>query len=91
LQPLKEKIKQRRAQMLVHSFLYYKMDSPVISDAQWQHWADELTGLQKEFSGKVDFYDRVFCDWDGSTGCHLPGDPWVETKARYVLSLCERG
>ncbi len=46
-QTIKEKIRQRRSQMLVHSYLYYIEDAALIDDDKWQHWADELYRLQK--------------------------------------------
>ena len=45
---IKAKIRQRRSQMLIHSCLYYEMDDSIVSDDQWQQWADELEVLQKE-------------------------------------------
>jgi hypothetical protein len=76
-----EKIKQRRSQMLIHSYLYYVRDSPVVSDDQWQVWANELTTLQQAHGVTVGFYDAEFADWAGETGCHLPQDEWVTRKA----------
>jgi len=80
-----EKIKQRRAQMLIHCYLYYVLDTAIISDHLWQQWADELTSLQKDNKTHLYFYDDVFKDWDGSTGYHLPKDPWVVRKANQIL------
>lgn len=85
-----ERIKQRRTQMLIHSHLYYRMDAPIISDDQWQSWADELVTLQREHPGAIGWYDAAFADWDGSTGMHLPGDGWIIEKADQVRRLCER-
>ena len=78
-----ELIKRRRSQMLIHSYMYYEKDNPVISDDQWQVWADELEKLQKTYPEhcKLDWYDNVFADWDGATGCHLPRDEWIRKKA----------
>ena len=45
-----EKIRQRRRQMLVHSYIYYELDDSIISDAQWSKWAVELAELQKKWS-----------------------------------------
>ena len=45
---VKEIIRQRRSQMLVHSYLYYRLDKPIISDDTWQKWANELAELQRE-------------------------------------------
>lgn len=90
LQTLPEKINQRRAQMLVHSCLYYWMDETVVSDHKWQEWAEDLVRLQEENKGySTGFYDAVFRDWNGSTGCHLPKDEWVVDKARKVLRYME--
>ena len=84
-----EIIRQRRHQMLVHSYLYYKKDAPVISDDKWQQWANELTDLQTRYpeATKLDFYDEVFADWDGSTGMHLPSDPWLEKRVKELYNV----
>lgn len=81
-----EKIKQRRSQMLIHSFLYYHMDTSVVSDDKWQEWANELQDLQELYPDPIGFYDNVFQDWDGSTGMHLPKDDWVRQKATQLLT-----
>lgn len=89
MSPLKtssEKIKQRRSQMLIHSYLYYHLDTSVISDDQWQQWANELQYLQDLFPDSIGFYDKVFIDWDGSTGMHLPKDNWIRDKAHQLLT-----
>ena len=86
---IKAKIRQRRAQMLVHSCIYYAMDSNIVSDHQWQEWANELQKLQQENPNccKIDFFDFEFKDWDGTTGNHLPyKDPWVWEKAEWLLN-----
>ena len=85
-QSLKEKINQRRAQMLIHSYLYYWVDTSCITDHKWQEWADELVELQEQNKGQpTGFYDNAFEVWSGATGCHLPKDEWVATKARRLL------
>jgi hypothetical protein len=84
VQTLSEKIKQRRTQMLIHSYLYYALDDTVVSDDKWQQWADELTELQKRKS-KIGFYDKEFADWNGSTGMHLPKDKWIIARAKKLL------
>lgn len=83
-------IKRRRAQMLIHSCIYYELDSSVVSDTMWQEWADELERLQKAYPQhcKLGFFDFEFKDWTGATGNHLPlRDPWVIAKAKYVMNL----
>lgn len=85
VQTLSEKIKQRRTQMLVHSYLYYTLDDTIITDEKWQQWADELTELQKQKS-EIGFYDKEFSDWNGSTGMHLPSPAWIVNKAKKLLT-----
>lgn len=70
----REKIKQLRILMLSHSYLYYKLDNPTVSDHKWQEWADNLVTLHDKYGTSIGFYDDVFLDWRGDTGCHLPVD-----------------
>lgn len=87
---LREKIKQRRSQMLIHSCIYYEMDDNLVSDDKWQQWAEELTELQKDCK-EIGFYDREFKDWDGTTGAHLPHrESWVYFKALSIMRYRER-
>ena len=89
-QTVEERIKQLRRNMLIHSYMYYHLDNPIISDDQWQFQADELAELQKKHGIKWDCYDKWFADWDGSTGMHLPADGWVRTTVQYMYDLMER-
>ena len=84
VQTLSEKIRQRRTQMLVHSYLYYELDQNIITDEKWQQWADELVELQKE-KLEIGFYDEAFKDWSGATGMHLPFEDWVKARAKNLL------
>ena len=91
-QTVKEKIRQRRSQMLVHSCLYYEMDESIVSDDKWQQWANELALLQDENPDdcNIDFYDKEFKDWTGASGAFLPlNDPKVRSKAAYILKISE--
>lgn len=90
VQTLYEKIKQRRTQMLVHSYLYYELDENVIDDHKWQQWADELVELHVMWDrfkapSKVGFYDEAFADWTGASGAFLPFDEWVKKRAESLL------
>lgn len=69
-----EKIQQRRYQLLVHSCIYYYLNTNIISDMQWDKWAKELVKLQKDYpqiASQVKLFE-YFNDWDGSTGAFLP-------------------
>ena len=87
---IKAKIKQRRAQMLIHSCIYYELDDNIVSDHRWQSWADELESLQRNNPNccNIGFFDSEFANWTGATGNHLPHrHPWVLAKAQYIIML----
>lgn len=84
---IKEKIRQRRRQMLVHSYIYYELNDNIISDAKWAEWAKELEQLQKNYpkeSEEVEYYDD-FKDWDGSSGAFLNFGENIKTVAKILL------
>lgn len=72
--PVAAKIQQRRYQILVHSLLYYELDTTIVPDDQWAKWATELVSLQKEHPDIAErvIFAEAFKDFDGSTGFHLP-------------------
>lgn len=81
------KIRQRRLQMLVHSFLYYRLDTNVVSDYDFDKWAKELFELQRDYpeeSKSCDLY-KEFRDWTGASGYHLPQYDWVNEIAQRLL------
>lgn len=87
-----EKIQQRRLQMLVHSYIYYRMDDNIVTDHKWSAWATELADLQNKYPDieKQVPFRKGFEDWDGSSGAFLPlNEPWIKTKARKLLGLPE--
>ena len=91
---IKEKIKQRRTQMLVHSCIYYELNDNIVPDSVWQKWADELRDLQNEhpLCCNIEHYDEDFARWDGSTGHHLPlKDQWVLDRANLLLNAHQKG
>ncbi len=85
-------ILRRRLQILVHSCIYYELDSNLVSDRTWSTWAQELVKLQKKYPGiakRVD-YAQEFQDFDGSTGFNLPTrNPEIMNKALYLLKICK--
>ena len=85
-----ERVRQLRLCLLVHSYVYYKLDTNIVSDHQWQSWADELVRMQSPRYPMIDCYDDAFRSWDASTGYHLPADEWVRSKAQYLLRLTGR-
>ena len=90
---IKSKIKQRRLQMLVHSYIYYKLDKNIVDDATWSRWAKELQQLQDKYpdESKEVEWAEAFEGWDGSSGAFLPlDDEWVRQKAMKILEIHDR-
>lgn len=86
-QTVSEKIRQRRRQMLVHSYIYYELNDNIVSDDQWAKWAKELEQLQKDYpeeSKAVEEYAQ-FKDWDGSSGAFLNFGENIKTVAKILL------
>jgi len=85
---IKELIRRRRRQILVHSCIYYRCGTSIVEDSTFDEWAYELVELQKnnpEISKSTLLYDE-FKDFDGSTGFDLPtGEPWVVDKAYRLI------
>ena len=90
MQTVKERMRQRRLQMLIHSYIYYKLDNNIVSDATWSRWAKELQQLQVDYSKEASEVEwaEYFKDWDGSSGAFLPLDnEWVKQTALKVLEV----
>lgn len=83
------KIQQRRYQMLVHSYIYYELNSNIVTDDTWAKWAYELVDLQAKYPeiAKQVIYAKDFETWDGSTGAFLnfKNKPNIITTARRLL------
>ena len=91
--PVAELIQRRRLQMLIHSKLYYDMNTNLIEDRQFDEWGRELVKLQRDNPdiAKRVCYAGAFKDWDASTGAFLPlQDPWVIRKAQQLLNIATK-
>lgn len=87
-----DKIKQRRLQILVHSYIYYELNQNIVTDAKWSQWAKELVDLQIKYpkeSKQVDYYEQ-FIDFDGSTGAFFNYDDFIISKANQLLKLKQK-
>ena len=87
-----EKIQQRRLQMLVHSYIYYELDTNIVSDNQWSKWATELQELQQKYPDieKTVPHRKGFENWDASTGAFLPyKQPQIVSIANHLLGKKE--
>ena len=82
-------IKRLRLCVLVHSIIYYRLNTSVISDFQYDKFAKKLKALQDRFSdlsSAVVEYRKEFEGWDGCSGYNLPlGDIWGYNKAQYLV------
>lgn len=81
-------INRRERQILLHSYMYYDLDKPVIEDNVFDKWSYELFELMKtheaEFK-KSAFYSE-FKHFDGSTGMDLPyRQPFTMKQADILL------
>lgn len=83
-------IRRRRRQILVHSCLYYKMDTNLVGDEQFDKWCAELRELHKKYPQymKINCFDDAFIKWGGFSGFDLPtGDPDIVRKAEQLLRI----
>lgn len=89
---IKALIRRRRRQVWIHSILYYRLNTSIVSDAQYDAWARELAELQATYpdlSDQVEYYDK-FKDWgkDGNySGFTLPlHDPKMVAAAQNLYA-----
>lgn len=86
---IKELIKRRRNQILVHSYIYFRLFDNIISNETFDIWANELIDLQTKYpdlSAEVELYD-IFESFT-SVGCSsmLPLDnERLAGKAQWLL------
>ena len=87
--PIQEVINQRRRQLIIHSVLYYRMNTSIVDDHTFDRWSRELVDLQRAYpkdSSEAPFSEE-FEDFDGSTGFHLAAIPWGHDKAQQLLKV----
>lgn len=86
-------IKRRRFQILVHSYIYYKLNDNIISNATFDKWAEELIELQEKYpqiSEKVELYNAFsdFKNLGDAAKLPLDNDPRLDNRARQLLRDC---
>lgn len=89
MQTISEKIKQRRRQILVHSYIYYELNDNIVSDHKWASWAKELQTLQSLYpkESKETEYADEFKNFDGSSGAFLNFDENIKKIANHLLNI----
>lgn len=83
-------IRRRRRQILVHSCLYYKLDTNIVSDEEFDKWCGELRELHSKYPQYMEIgcYDVAFKKWGGYSGFDLPvEDPDIMRKAQQLLRI----
>lgn len=66
-----EKVSALHRYILVHSCIYYEMDSSIIDDKQYDKAAYLLVEMQKEVNILDTDYGDIFTGFDGTTGFDL--------------------
>lgn len=71
---LLELMNRRQRQLLVHSFLYYQLNTNIIGDHSFDRWSKELASLLEDNPelAKQTVYYSGFTEFDGSSGYNLP-------------------
>lgn len=81
-------IRRRMLQIAVHSYIYYELNTNIISDEKWSRWARELVELIKKHPREFKSikHHEWFEDFDGSTGFQFVSlaTPNLITKAYYL-------
>lgn len=83
-----EWINRRERQLLVHSFLYYQMDSNVIADSTFDLWSKEVYDVMQNEPELflMSTYCKEFAEFDGSSGAYLPYSlPHVQQAGQKLL------
>ena len=90
---IEELINRRRRQLTVHSFLYYQLNTNIISDSTFDAWSKSLVDLQTkypEIAAKC-VYAAEFEEFDGSTGFNLPYHyPEIQSTGHKLLKIARK-
>jgi NAD-dependent DNA ligase len=89
LDEISAKIKQRRFQILVHSYLYYQRMTSIVEDVTFDRWARELVKLQEQYPDIADTVEfaKDFKGFDATTGFDLPyATPRIQRIGDNLLS-----
>lgn len=87
---VRELIKRRRRQILVHSYIYYRLQETIISNDFFDSWATELIELQQlhpDLSEEVELFDdfRNFSSVRDSENLHFEEHPHLHSLATALI------
>lgn len=79
--------------MLVHSYIYYKMNTNLIEDHTFDKWCRELVQLHIKYptESKSCMFQKAFQGWSGFSGYDLfskdtHAEQWASNKAKQLMS-----
>lgn len=81
---------QRQRQILVHSFLYYQLNTNIVDDHTFDRWSKELADLMADNpdAAKGSAYYEAFKEFDGSSGYDLPfALPEIQSAGYKLLKI----
>lgn len=92
------KIQMLEQWVLVHSYLYYELDTPIINDYQFDVNSHQLAKAIEKFpkAAEKTRFSYCFQDFDGSTGHHLFGllkkedKSYIRSRAHIALALINK-
>lgn len=82
------KIRQRRLQILVHSYIYYEKNMNLVADSDFDRWEHELVELQNRYpeNSRKEIFAKAFEKFDGNSGAFLPyQDPMIVNIAERLI------
>lgn len=88
-----EWMNRRQRQILVHSFLYYQLNTNIISDSTFDLWCKELAEAMRDNpeEAKETVYYEDFVGFDGSSGFDLPyAKPEIQNTGFRLLEIHKR-
>jgi len=87
--PLQE-INHRERQVMVHAYLYYKLNKNLLEDDEYDKFSFDLDRLIKKYPEdfKKSVFYNDFKEFNPSSGYYLNYDqPWIRDKAFWLLEI----
>ena len=72
--------------IILNAIAYYELDSPKLSDREYDELSKQLVGLQKDIDIQQTQYGYVMYDFDGTTGFDLYSR-LNESDKRYLMQI----
>lgn len=82
-------IQRRRLQIMVHSVIYYRFGTSLVTDQTFDNWCRQLVRLQAKYPkiAKHAPYAKDFENFTGVTGFDLCYRPEIIAKAKKILEV----